>query len=458
VNRVHFLGTECDLCDLKGVYDTAARIRGVGLGSPAEAYDGTGLQGVRIPRLDVLIMNAGISGYLGFNYPLATKDILTNLKQSVTWPNFLNQNTGVTAKPQRLIKPANGHTVISSDDASEPLINGNGNAARKTAEDGEPVLGEVFLANVFGHYLLAHHLMPLLSNTIDRPAGDKSRVIWLGSLDALDEKFSIEDIQGLTSSDAYKSSKRLTDLLALSSDLPAVRKVSASWFHPQSITANGATGEGSGGESTPRKSKRIAVAANGNGNVSVQTQEMQRPELYVAHPGICVTDIVSTNWIQSLLWTLSLYIARWLGSVWHPVIPEKGACAPVWAALVEQEVLDSMEGTVGSLSTGDTGIGYKDSEGFVGNGKTYGARKGKWGTCTNWWGEERVRRTEVEGWGWDGAVREVVVGEEKKGRKYKAVAVTKESREEFEVEAVQAWKFMEELRVEWEERLELGRK
>lgn len=414
VKRVHVLGTEVDLCDIRGVYEVAARIQGAGVG------DGNALQGIVIPRVDVLIMNAGVSGYLGFNYPLATRDILTNLKQSVTWPLFLRQKQGVTAKPQKLLKASNGHTVSTGED-TEHLLNGS------AKEADQPVLGEIFLANVFGHYLLAHQLMPLLYSSVDRPAGDRARLIWIGSLDALNDEFSIDDIQGLSVRDAYKSSKRLTDFLGLSSHLPGVHNASAGFFACEKpVLAEDTT-------STPRKSKRIAANGNGQTNAIAGAAEKttKRPEMYIAHPGICVTDIVSTWQWQRFLWTLALYFARWFGSIWHPVTPEKGACAPVWVALAEQEVLDKLEGPEGT-------------------------RKGKWGTCTDFWGEERVRRTEVEGWGWDGSVRAEIKGEEIKGRKYGAVAVTKEGREEFEVEGATIWREMERLRGEWEDRLELG--
>lgn len=123
---------------------------------------------------------------------------------------------------------------------------------------------------------------------------------------------------------------------------------------------------------------------------------------------------------------LSLYIARWLGSPWHTIDTYKGACAPVWLALAEQEMLDGLE----------------EREG-----------QGKWGSVTDVGGRERVRRTEVDGWGYGGRVGHVhEFG--MRGRRRDARDLTMEDREAFEELGREAWGEMEKLRVKWEERLE----
>lgn len=122
---------------------------------------------------------------------------------------------------------------------------------------------------------------------------------------------------------------------------------------------------------------------------------------------------------------LAFYVARWLGSPWHTISPYKGAVAPVWLALASQATLD--------------GIEERDGQ-------------GKWGSSTDMWGRERVMRTEVDGWGFGGTVgAESRFG--KRGRRREAKDLTVEEREKFEELGRQAWKEMEGLRVEWEERL-----
>lgn len=96
------------------------------------------------------------------------------------------------------------------------------------------------------------------------------------------------------------------------------------------------------------------------------------PKQYVTHPGICATNIVPLHWILVYIMTAAFYLARWVGSPWHTVTPYKGACAPAWVALAPQEELDALEEKGGA---------------------------GKWGSAVNRKGEERVTRTEVQGWG-----------------------------------------------------------
>lgn len=122
----------------------------------------------------------------------------------------------------------------------------------------------------------------------------------------------------------------------------------------------------------------------------------------------------------------AFYLARWLGSPWHTVSSYKGACAPVWLALASQEELDASEERDG---------------------------KGKWGSCVNWRGEERVMRTEVEGWGYGGKVRDGPKGGMRKGRKRGAGGRKEGEREAFEEMGRRCWAEVEQLREEWETRL-----
>jgi 3-keto steroid reductase len=118
----------------------------------------------------------------------------------------------------------------------------------------------------------------------------------------------------------------------------------------------------------------------------------------------------------------AFYLARWLGSQWHSVTVKKGAVSMVWLALVKQSTLDSMEAKEGV---------------------------GKWGSATNFWGEERVERAEVPGWGWGGRLGE----HKRKGRDPYAKDLTKASLENFHEAGRKCWEEMERLRIEWEDRL-----
>jgi 3-keto steroid reductase len=61
--------------------------------------------------------------------------------------------------------------------------------------------------------MLTHWLSPLFTPT--------SRIIWIGSVTTLPHFFSLSDIQCVRARGAYESSKRLTDLLVLTSEFPS---------------------------------------------------------------------------------------------------------------------------------------------------------------------------------------------------------------------------------------------
>ena len=79
----------------------------------------------------------------------------------------------------------------------------------------------------------------------------------------------------------------------------------------------------------------------------------------------------------------------------------------------------------------------------------------KWGSSVDRGGEERVTRTEVEGWGFGGRVGDGR-GRGRKGRWRFARDLTEGEREEFEVLGRECWREIEALRVEWEGRLGAG--
>jgi 3-keto steroid reductase len=259
--------------------------------------------------------------------------------------------------------------------SAKPQITG-----KQTAGSSEPRLGQVFTANVFGHYLLTHWLSPLMTKD--------TRIVWTSSISALPDAFSLDDIQGLKSPVAYEASKRLTDFLVLTSELPSAKPFVQS-FLPS-------------------------------------LKESSRPKMYITHPGVIGTSIAGLNSVMEFFMFLAFLFARLIGSPWHPAEPYKGAVSAAFAVLSPQ--LPDLEQRDG---------------------------KGKWGSAVNVSGDERVARTEVDGWGFSGRVGNIpdgsVVG--LKGRYRGLKRVTEESRKEFEEVGREVWKEMERMREDWEARL-----
>lgn len=343
--RVHFRPELLDLTSLVSVQKLSRRLRET------------------TPKLDSVICNAGIGGWDDLYWGRAVWTILTNWRSAVTWPTFKKSGLGWVTKPQ----------IPSAGDEKKV---------------DQPPVGEVFCANLFGHYLLGHYVAPLLARhgASERRRG---RLIWVSSLEAYTRSLNLEDFQAIESTEPYESTKRQTDLLAISSTLPSAAPLVDQYF-----------------------------------NHAQDTEKTTRPRIYVAHPGICGTAIFPLNFILEYCMLFAFYMARWLGSQWHPITPYKGACAMVWLTLAKQSLLDTME----------------DRDGVS-----------KWGSATDWFGRERVEQTEMEGWGWGGKLGEWT---ERKGRSPEATPLTKESRETFEETGTKCWMEMERLRLEWEKRLE----
>lgn len=315
------------------------------------------------PRLDAVLCNAGIGGWTAMDWPRLFWAMLTDWINATTWPQFKISGLGWVTRPQLPPK-----------------------------EDGspreEPPLGEVFCANFFGHYLLGHYLAPLLARQRDGD-GARGRLVWTSSLDAYGHALDLDDIQALKSTAPYEASKRLTDIVGITSTLPSTAPFVDTYL-----------------------------------SAETRRPESPRPRIYVSHPGIVGTSIFALPLVLEYAMFLAFFISRWLGSQWHPVTAEKAACATVWLALAKQSTLDSMEAEEGV---------------------------GKWGSATDWWGNERVERTEVPGWGWGGKLGERV---RKKGRSPYAETLTEAAREEFEAAGKRCWEEMERLRIEWEARLD----
>ncbi|KAK3115178.1 3-keto-steroid reductase [Teratosphaeriaceae sp. CCFEE 6253] len=321
--------------------------------------------------LDAAMFNAGVAGWLKTDYLKGTWDIMTDLVHATTYPEFMIPIRGLLAAPQ----------------STKGALSG-----KVQPQDDEPGLGQVFLANVFGHYMLTHWLAPLFTPS--------SRLIWISSTSALPPFFHLDDIQGLQSRGAYESSKRLTDLLVLTSELPSTKPYVRALLDTPSAR-----------QDTP----------------AIQAHASDRPKMYLTHPGVIGTAIAELPWYLNFWMIAAMYFARWLSSPWHPVDPYKGAISAVFAALSPESQLPSLETEDG---------------------------KGKWGSSTGVYGDERVARTEVEGWGFCGVVGRVPPGSVTTGRWRGRTEMTREGREDFEEQGRRVWREMEELRQMWEERLD----
>ncbi|KAI9800049.1 MAG: 3-keto-steroid reductase [Phylliscum demangeonii] len=366
-----------------------------------------------LTTLDAVVLNAGTGAFTGVDWWAAGAMLVRDYLTALTWPTYMKARVGDLTNRQ-----------LTPWSSSAPLEEGE-------ERQEEPLLGDVFCANVFGHYLLVHGLTPLLSASISASlrgatSGAGGRIIWVSSIGAHAKCFSLDDLQGVRAAGAYESSKRLTDLLALT----ASSRSTQAWVTPFL---------------TPHRNPPVDAAAAARAT----------PHIYLAHPGICATSMVPVPGWMSFFHTLSLYLARWLfASPWHNVQPYSGACAPVWLVLALQPTLDALE---------DAGPGGSGS----GSGSGSGPRKGKWGSACDFWGRERVVRTEVEGWGYAG----VVGGEHEErdetkagggaggrgrrtGRNPDAQRLTDDARRRFEDEGRQCWRDMEALREMWEATLD----
>ena len=209
----------------------------------------------------------------------ATRMLTDGLVRATTWPEYMRGDVGARAPPQT------------------------------TTDADEPALGRVFAANVFGHYCLTAALAR-------RGALDaSSRVVWTGSVSAAPRDFDESDLQALRTGRAYESSKRLTELLVLTSECAGARRYVRGMI---------------GGDDPPT--------------------------FYLTHPGVVATAIAGQSALPALLALLVLHVARLLGSPWHLVSAYRGAASAVLVALGGVEL--GSKGKWGSATPGGDGGGF----------------------------------------------------------------------------------------------------
>ncbi|OAA52954.1 3-ketosteroid reductase [Niveomyces insectorum RCEF 264] len=192
--RIHVAGLELDLCCLPSVYAAADRlVHGTvdvfsGIDDGPQHNDNSFVS-ARIPRLDSVVLNAGIGGFTGMHWGRFAWNVLTaGFVQATTYPQFKMAQRGLR------VDPLTGRYVSAAADAHEQPEQG--------LEDR--TLGAVFCANVFGHYVLVHALLPLLRrSTVDDhhdvlPPPPPARVIWESSVESVCWRYlAPDDLQGL---------------------------------------------------------------------------------------------------------------------------------------------------------------------------------------------------------------------------------------------------------------------
>ena len=364
-NRIAFQPENVELTNLLSVRDLAQKLNSSDL-----------------PKLDAIICNAGIGGWIGLDWFAAIPAILAHIRTATVWPDYKLGTVGAITRPQ-----------LSKSSHSDP----------------EPPLGEVFCANLFGHYMLVHWLMPLLRACgPDAPA----KIIWVSSIEPQGYHFKSNDLQGLRTDGPYEHSKRLTDILALTSNCPA--------------SENAVTSFTSTEDTRPLR------------------QMNSTPTQHVYHPGIVVTSVMSLYWIIHQAYLLGIYLARWVGSPWSTVEPYTAARGATWLGLASNEEIRQAETDAHPFET-------KDTAPVVNGGRV------KWGTAVNRIGKPTVRPTEVDKWGITGSGTSFASkwwgGSSGLGRKPGAVEAKPEDVEDFVAEGAYAWQQMEELRRDWERRI-----
>ena len=313
-----------------------------------------------IPRLDAIILNASVLGVVGLNWPLTFWTIATDLIQSLTWPTYKIGARGLLT----------GQQTYSSQTSHR--IDG----ANADGEQEESVLGQVFCANVFGHYMLTHWLMPLLRAC---PESAPARIVWVSSLVGDASAFKKDDFQGLESTHAYEHTKRITDLMALTATgQPTTAQHVANFVAVED-----------GKRGSPLEYNSTTSSSQSPATFPLHRRSCpSTPSIHVIQPGVCATSIFSVPFIVQTLMTFAFYIARWLGSPWFNVNPYFGATAPVWLALGLDQPADHDDSAV----AGDSAAKQRDNQ-------HSDIRSIKWGSAIDRWGQESVKPTDTPGWG-----------------------------------------------------------
>lgn len=209
----------------------------------------------RYKKIHYFFVNAAQGVYEGIDWWGATKEVLTSPLEAVTNPTYKKQQVGIKSK------------------------------------DG---MGLVFQANVFGPYYLIQKILPQLT------AG-KAVIVWISSIMSDPKYLSLNDIQLLQSNASYEGSKRLVDLLHLS---------------------------------TYKDLKKLGIH-----------QYVVQPGIFTSHSFFKYLNVFT---YYSMLFLF--YLARFLGSPWHNIDGYKAANAPVYVATLANPNFENQEVKYGSAT------------------------------------------------------------------------------------------------------------
>jgi 3-keto steroid reductase len=218
---------------------------------------------------------------------------------------------------------------------------------------------------------------------------------------------------------SYESVKRLTDILALSATLPSVRPISSNYIRLPDNNSNTSATVSHSDSSTDVDSLASSTTT---------TTTTTPPNIYLTHPGVIASTLFPVPWFLIWAYKLALIVCRFIGSAWHTVDGYTSGRSVTWLVLEEQSALDDMH-----------------------------AERIKWGSSSNRACEALVKKTEVEGWGWEGRVEDPAddaspgILNKTHGRRVSARNVTSEELQRFEESGVHCWLEMERLRLQWED-------
>jgi len=205
----------------------------------------------RYPYITHVINNAGTGSFLGVHLWKALRELVKDPVRAVTAPNYKIEVKG------------------------------------ELSNDG---LGLVWQCNVFSHYVIYKSILPLLRKS---PFGI-SRIIWMSSLEAIQDNFDSMDWQLTETEMPYEGSKCQVDLISATLD-----------FESTSIVAN----------------------------ESCAVRHM------IIQPGVVDTDIFGASQIGFFLNVfklLTFYVARILFSENHTITPYTAAISAVFASFTNQ--------------------------------------------------------------------------------------------------------------------------
>lgn len=209
-------------------------------------------------EIHYLFLNAALGVCSGINWFEAIKEMISNPLNAVTDPHYKVQKEG----------------LMSNDN-----------------------MGLIFQANVFGPFYLMKKILPLLSK-------GEAVVIWISSLRSDPSYLPLDDLELVGSPTPYEGSKRMIDLLHLS---------------------------------------------------TFKELKAQGVYQYVVQPGIFVSQSFyqHLNIITYYLMMLMFYMARRWGSYWHTIDPYKAANAPVYVCTFSDRDFERQDIKYGSATYND---------------------------------------------------------------------------------------------------------